>query len=690
MPQNPNRLPTSSPESLGPEAATSSSYSLDSDDRFTGKLDANALDTKALFNADLRKQEEAKRLAQMEEAQLAQLAQDDLEAYLNQRPDEYGKDPNGNLLPSEEDLYNQTLNEARREREATSLTDLATAAGEALARGDKTMADDLQDEILQGIADRAETHNWDQSTIDRRLSDLTRVMNDTEAARLKEQQTTTPAAPPHAPESAPTAQSEPTQTVPTAPVKPVRPRSPLQTSSKPAQAEPGEAPDLMRLDELQVIIDLMRERDAHKKEPKGSSWSDTEKAWHEEMYNTYDALITVKDKIIDPATSDEEIRKLEEQEKVFSDALELLKNSQPAPELPEGGEPSLGEDGAGPDLEAHAAKQDLYERKLNDYTNESQKILDEREKVIRSLPDDLKEQADEDFDGLAIWLEEMRTTCTQLVWIEEVLASSATSAEERQALLEEEEKLIAKIGEMENDKPEIKTTGRPVSGEDGNDGEVLDATRLRAAEEYEKEMNACDWLGNAYHCLVYEDESLIPEEQLRLRAVGRHYWNERDIYLELRDVELALAKPSISDDEKQALIDKASKASDLLADLKNNMPEHNPFLDLATHKNNGETNSESEQNKDGAEEQPESKNNKADKENGEKWRRFKKFGEWFIRVSGINEPISSIDTASKSSDDTGNTVDEEQRAKVKVSRKQPPNPIPKRQVRRKSSTNATN
>ena len=205
MPQNPNRLPTSSPESLGPEAATSSSYSLDSDDRFTGKLDANALDTKALFNADLRKQEEAKRLAQMEEAQLAQLAQDDLEAYLNQRPDEYGKDPNGNLLPSEEDLYNQTLNEARREREATSLTDLATAAGEALARGDKTMADDLQDEILQGIADRAETHNWDQSTIDRRLSDLTRVMNDTEAARLKEQQTTTPAAPPHAPESAPTA-----------------------------------------------------------------------------------------------------------------------------------------------------------------------------------------------------------------------------------------------------------------------------------------------------------------------------------------------------------------------------------------------------------------------------------------------------------------------------------------------------
>ena len=236
MLKNPNRPLVPPSESLDLGAAASSSYSLDldSDPRFTGKLDANDLGTKALFDPPvLRKQKEAKRLSQMEEAQLAQLAQDDLEAYLNQRPDEYGKDPNGNLLPSEEDLYNQTLNEARRERESMSLTDLATAAGEALARGDKTMADDLQDEILQGIADRAETHNWDQSTIDRRLSDLTRVMNDTEAARLKEQQTTTPATPPHAPESAPATQSEPTQTVPTAPVKPVQPRSPLQTSSGP-------------------------------------------------------------------------------------------------------------------------------------------------------------------------------------------------------------------------------------------------------------------------------------------------------------------------------------------------------------------------------------------------------------------------------------------------------------------------
>ena len=603
MPQNPNRLPTSSPESLGPEAATSSSYSLDSDDRFTGKLDANALDTKALFNADLRKQEEAKRLAQMEEAQLAQLAQDDLEAYLNQRPDEYGKDPNGNLLPSEEDLYNQTLNEARREREATSLTDLATAAGEALARGDKTMADDLQDEILQGIADRAETHNWDQSTIDRRLSDLTRVMNDTEAARLKEQQTTAPAAPPHAPESAPTAQSEPTQTVPTAPVKPVQPRSPLQTPPKPTQ----------------------------------------------DVY----------------------------------DVLESLKDSQPAPELPEGGEPGLGEDGAGPDLEAHEAKQDLYERKLNDYTNESQKILDEREKVIRSLPDDLKEQADEDFDGLAIWLEEMRTTCTQLVWIEEVLANSATSAEERQALLGEEEKLIAKIGEMENDKPEIKTTGRPVSGEDGNDDEVLDVTRLLAAEEYKKHVDSANWYRDAYRASSRDTASL--EKQAQLLMVSNWYNEYGIIYAKLRDTQLALAKPSISSNARQALISKEGTLISALKDLENIKPSS----DLAVYNNNGETNSESEQNKDGAEEQPESKNNKADKENGEKWRRFKKFGKWFIRISGISELTLSTDTASKSSDVTGNTVDEEQRDKVKVSRKPSPSPIQRRRVSRKSSTNAT-
>ena len=50
MPQNPNRLPTSSPESLGPEAATSSSYSLDSGDRFKGKPNASDLDAEALFD----------------------------------------------------------------------------------------------------------------------------------------------------------------------------------------------------------------------------------------------------------------------------------------------------------------------------------------------------------------------------------------------------------------------------------------------------------------------------------------------------------------------------------------------------------------------------------------------------------------------------------------------------------------
>ena len=413
MPQNPNRLPTSSPESLGPEAATSSSYSLDSDDRFKGRLNASDLDAEALFDPARRKQ--------LEEAQLAQ---DDLEAYLNQRPDEYGKDPNGNLLPSEEDLYNQTLNEARREREATSLTDLATAAGEALARGDKTMADDLQDEILQRLIERAETYDLSQEAIDQRIRQLTKIMDNAEnvakekATKAATQRTLSFPATPQAPESAPAAQSEPTQTVPTAPVKPVRPRSPLQTPPKPTQ----------------------------------------------DVY----------------------------------DALESLKNSQPAPELPEGGEPGLGEDGAGPDLEAHAAKQAEYKRKVDDYVDESEKIFDGREEFIRSFPDELKEQANKDFDRLEDWFMEMLTSCRQLMWAEEALANPATSAENRQALLEEEEKLIAKIGEMENDKPEIKTTGRPVSGEDGNDDEVLDVTRLLAAEEYRKNMDSANWYSNAY------------------------------------------------------------------------------------------------------------------------------------------------------------------------------------------------
>ena len=217
MPQNPNRLPTSSTESLGPEAATSSSYSPDLDDRFKGKLNASDLDAEALFDPARRKQ--------LEEAQLAQ---DDLEAYLNQRPDEYGKDPNGNLLPSEEDLYNQTLNEARREREATSLTDLATAAGEALARGDKTMADDLQDEILQRLIDRAETYNLSQEAIDQRIRQLTKIMDNAEnvakekATKASSRRTLSFPATPQASESAPATESEPTQTVPTAPVRPVQ------------------------------------------------------------------------------------------------------------------------------------------------------------------------------------------------------------------------------------------------------------------------------------------------------------------------------------------------------------------------------------------------------------------------------------------------------------------------------------
>ena len=429
MLKNLNCLPTSSPESLSPEAAASSSYSLDSDDRLKRGRDAESADLEESF--DSNKQNE-----KMPDEK-------DWEAYLNQRPDEYGKDPNGNLLPPKENLYNQTLNEARRERESMSLTDLATAAGEALARGDKTMADDLQDEILQGIADRAETHNWDQSTIDRRLSDLTRVMNDTEAARLKEQQTTTPATPPHAPESAP---------------------------ATPATSESG-----------------------------GQS-------------------------------------------------------------RPEG------------------------------------------------------------------------------------------------------------LGEL--------------SGEDGNDDEVLDMTRLLAAEEYKKRMDSVNWYRDAYRASSRDTASL--EKQAQLLMVSNWYNECGIIYAKLRDTQLALAKPSISSNARQALISKEGTLISLLKDLQNNKPEHEPFF---TYNNNGESNSQSENNKNGGGEQPESNNIKADKE---KRRRLKKFGRWLIDILAINEPTSSIDTTPKSSDGTGNTVDQEQRVKVKVPRKQPPNPIPKRQVRRKSSTNATN
>ena len=429
MLKNPNRPPAPSSESLGPEAAASSSYSLGLDDRLKRGRDAGSADLEESFDSNKQNEKTPD--------------EKDWEAYLNQRPDEYGKDPNGNLLPPKEDLYNRTLNEARRERESMSLTDLATAAGEALARGDKTMADDLQDEILQGIADRAETHNWDQSTIDRRLSDLTRVMNDTEAARLKEQQTTTPATPPRAPESAPAT----------------------------------------------------------------------------------------------PATSES--------------------SGQSEPE-------GLGE----------------------------------------------------------------------------------------------------------------------LSGEDGNDDEVLDMTRLLAAEEYKKRMDSVNWYRDAYRASSRDTASL--EKQAQLLMVSNWYDECGIIYAKLRDTQLALAKPSISSNVRQSLISKEGTLISLLKDLQNNKPEHEPFF---TYNNNGESNSQSENNKNGGGEQPESNNTKADKE---KRRRLKKFGRWLIDILAINEPTSSIDTTPKSSDGTGNTVDQEQRVKVKVPRKQPPNPIPKRQVRRKSSTNATN
>ncbi|MBB1564280.1 hypothetical protein HG434_003410, partial [Candidatus Saccharibacteria bacterium] len=365
-----------------------------------------------------------------------------------------------------------------------------------------------------------------------------------------------------------------------------------------------------------------------------------------------------------------------------SSATDPLKaGGRPAPATSESG----GGQG-GPDLEAHAAKQAEYKRKVDDYADESEKIFDGREEFIRSLPDELKEQANKDFDRLADWFMEMLASCRQLMWTEEALANPATSAENRQALLEREKKLVAEIDDMESNKPEVKTTGRPVSGEDGNDDEVLDVTRLLAAEEYRKNMGFANWYSNAYKS-ASEDAS--PEKRSQLLMVSKWYNNRGTIYAGLRDTQLALANPSISSDVRQALIGKERTLINLLKDSENYKPKYDPSLDLAVY-NNGEPNSQSEQNKNGGGEQPESSSSEADKKNVEKGRMLKKLGGWLIRVLAINEPTSSIDTTPKSSDGTGNTVDQEQRVKVKVSRKQPPNPIPKRRVRRKSSTNATN
>ena len=436
MLKNPNRSPVPSSGSLDPEAVTSSPYSLDSDDRLKRGRDAGSADLGESFDPNIQNEKTPDKK--------------DWEAYLNQRPDEYGKDPNGNLLPPKEDLYNQTLNEARRERESMSLTDLATAAGEALARGDKTMADDLQDEILQGLIDRTETYELGQEAIDQRIRQLTKIMDNAEkvakekAAKAASRRTVSFPATSQAPESAP---------------------------ATPATSESG-----------------------------GQS-------------------------------------------------------------RPEG------------------------------------------------------------------------------------------------------------LGEL--------------SGEEGNDDEALDMTCLLRAEDYKKNMDSANWYSNAYKS-ASEDAS--PEKRSQLLMVSKWYNNRGTIYAGLRDTQLALANPSISSGVRQALIGKERTLINLLKDSENYKPKYDPSLDLAVY-NNGEPNSQSEQNKNGGGEQPESNNTKADKE---KRRRLKKFGRWLIDILAINEPTSSIDTTPKSSDGTGNTVDQEQRVKVKVSRKQPLNPIPKRQVRRKSSTNATN
>jgi len=314
-----------------------------------GKLDAYNLDAKALFDPARRKQ--------LEEAQLAQ---DDLEAYLNQRPDEYGKDPNGNLLPSEEDLYNQTLNEARREREATSLTDLATAAGEALARGDKTMADDLQDEILQRLIERAETYDLSQEAIDQRIRQLTKIMDNAEnvakekATKAASRRTLSFPATPQAPESAPAAQFEPTQTVPTAPVRPVR-------------------------------------------GPEGASGSEGEGSGKKELMNEAvgfmrDAQAVISNPNIDPVSKAALMREVRQLMKGLNDALDssatdpLKAGERPAPATSESG----GGQG-GPESAGEPSEEEQRIKMLKDHRGR----LEARRRALQKEYDDLKDKKSE-------------------------------------------------------------------------------------------------------------------------------------------------------------------------------------------------------------------------------------------------------------------------------------------------------
>ncbi|QJU04776.1 hypothetical protein FBF32_00800 [Candidatus Saccharibacteria bacterium oral taxon 488] len=500
MPQNPNRLPTSSPESLGPEAATPSSYSPDSDDRFKGKLNAGDLDAEALFDPARRKQ--------LEEAQLARDAWQD---YLNQRPDEYGKDPNGNnILSSEEDLYDQTLNEARREREATSLIDLATAAGEALARGDKTMADDLQDEILQRLIDRAETYDLSQEAIDQRIRQLTKIMDNAEnvakekATKAATQRTLSFPATPQASESAPATESEPTQTVPTAPVRPVQ-------------------------------------------GPEGASGSEGEGSGKKELMNEAvgfmrDAQAVISNPNIDPVSKAALMREVRQLMKGLNDALDssatdpLKAGGRPAPATSESG----GGQG-GPESAGEPSEEEQRIKMLKDHRGR----LEARRRALQKEYDDLKDKKSEKGRRLLHRIGIVDGMIDKINKQLDIFGGGASGGPDNS----EQSRRSSAV------KPEVSLND---SARENRLTTVAEVKKLR--EAYEQEYEKHKEFLNSY------------EEDASKYDLISWFSKVRDVITALEEAEEKLDKPSLSEQVRKFHLSKEKKLLDEFAWWQNNKP----------------------------------------------------------------------------------------------------------------------
>ena len=485
MLKNLNCLPTSSPESLGPEAAVSSSYSLGLDDRFKGRLNASDLDAEALFDPARRKQ--------LEEAQLAQ---DDLEAYLNQRPDEYGKDPNGN--------------EARREREATILTDLATAAGEALARGDKTMADDLQDEILQRLIERAETYDLSQEAIDQRIRQLTKIMDNAEnvakekATKAATQRTLSFPATPQAPESAPAAQSEPTQTVPTAPVKPVR-------------------------------------------GPEGASGSEGEGSGKKELMNEAvgfmrDAQAVISNPNIDPVSKAALMREVRQLMKGLNDALDssatdpLKAGGRPAPATSESG----GGQG-GPESAGEPSEEEQRIKMLKDHRGR----LEARRRALQKEYDDLKDKKSEKGRRLLHRIGIVDGMIDKINKQLDIFGGGASGGPDNS----EQSRRSSAV------KPEVSLND---SARENRLTTVAEVKKLR--EAYEQEYEKHKEFLNSY------------EEDASKYDLISWFSKVRDVITALEEAEEKLDKPSLSEQVRKFHLSKEKKLLDEFAWWQNNKP----------------------------------------------------------------------------------------------------------------------